>query len=118
MVLILLIGTLIIFVPNLEHGCERAIREAGIGIVSGILLNAFISSGLIPSSYITLFKLIIILTILSLIMAMPYWGTGYIIGWLLGMLIMAETGLISTFDIIIYTVIPFVLLILRFTKNM
>lgn len=103
--------------PGPEHGCVRAISETVGGIISGTLLNAFISNGLIPSHYIALFKLISLLTIISLIIAMPYWGTGYMIGWLLGIIIMAKSGLISAFDALIYIVIPLVILIVRMIRR-
>lgn len=54
---------------------------------------------------------------MNLIMALPYLGTGYILGWLYGFVIMFPTGIISIFDLIIYVIIPLMILALRLIKR-
>jgi hypothetical protein len=42
-----------------------------------------------------------------------YWGTGYLIGWLLGIWIFLRSGLMGILDGIVYLGIPLLYLILR-----
>jgi|Deesub1362A_J573_1020465.scaffolds.fasta_scaffold00483_30 hypothetical protein len=103
--------------PGFEHGYKRAITEIITGIVMGILLSTLESTGLIPPSYIFPFKLTSIIGVVSLILAMPYWGTGYLLGWLLGVFVLMESGLVGIFDFIVYFVAPFAILLIRFMRD-
>ncbi len=103
--------------PRFKHGYKRAITEIITGIVMGILLGTLESTGLIPPTYIFLFKLISIIGVVSLILAMPYWGTGYLLGWLLGVFIMMESGLVGILDFIVYFVVPFAIILSRFIRD-
>jgi hypothetical protein len=83
----------------------------------GILLSTLASTGLIPQSYIFLFKLISIVAVVSLILAVPYWGTGYLLGWLFGVFILVESGLVGILDFVVYFLAPFAILLIRFMKD-
>jgi hypothetical protein len=100
--------------PEFKHGNARAISETATGIVIGILLSALASTGFIPLSYIFLFKLISIVAVVSLVLAMPYWGTGYLLGWLFGVFVLVESGLVGILDFfIVYFLVPFAVLLIR-----
>ena len=67
--------------PSLEYGYRRAVSEIIGGIVTSIVINAFIQSGLLDPSWLLYFKLLNMLALIGLIIAMPYWGTTYLMGW-------------------------------------
>lgn len=81
--------------PRFEHGIKRAITEIIGGLVIATILNAFISSGLLDPSYLFLFKLLNMIGTIALILAMPYWGAFYLLGWLFGLLTLSQSGLIG-----------------------
>ena len=107
--------------PDLEHGYKRAISEIISGIVTTIIINTIINISiqeeLLDASWLLYFKLLNMFTLIALIIAMPYWGTTYLVGWLLGLIIMAQAGLVNIFDFIIYFGIPLIILIIRIMKN-
>jgi len=102
---------------KIEYGFRRAITEMVSGIVVAVILQAFVSSGLIPYSYVLLFHLVNIVSTIALVFAIPYWATSYIIGWLIGLAIMSRSGLIGTLEFVIYF-IPFFVLIARLVKKL
>jgi len=103
--------------PRAEYGFARAISEVVGGLIVSVLLSAFVSTGLIPSSYLLMFELVNLALTIGFILALPYWGTGYLFGWLLGLAIMFQSGLVGPLDFVIYFVIPFIVLIVRFLKR-
>jgi len=103
--------------PEAEHGFVRAISEVVGGLIMSLLLNAFASSGLIPTSYLSMFRLLNLMLTISFILAIPYLGTGYLLGWLFGLTMMAQTGLIDPLDFVIYFIIPAIILIVRIVKK-
>ena len=103
--------------PGFEHGYRRAVSEVIIGVITAAILNAFISSGLLDPSFALYFKLLNMLSLIILVIAMPYWGTIYLMGWLFGLIIMAKSGLVGILDFIIYFGIPLTILIIRLCKK-
>jgi hypothetical protein len=87
---------------KLEYGFKRAITEIVGGFVSSIVLEAFVNAGLIPVYYMLLFHILNATGTLVLILAMPYWATTYIIGWLIGLWILSGSGLINGIDYLLY----------------
>jgi hypothetical protein len=96
-----------------EYGTKRAIEEIVCGFVTSVIVNVFINSGLLSPSYVLLFGVINVIGLITLIFAMPYWGITYLLGWLFGVIIMLQSGLIGILEVIIYLGIPLVVLILR-----
>jgi len=103
--------------PRAEHGFKRAVSEIIGGMVTGVVLNAFISSGLLQPSQVFMFKIINLLGTITMILAMPYWGTTYLLGWLYGLYVMAKAGLVGIGDFIIYFGIPLCILFYRIAKS-
>jgi len=99
-----------------EYGYRRAIAEIFGGIVTSALVDALLLSGIITPSLILYIKLLNMISLVTLILAMPYWGTGYLIGWLFGLLLMARSGLVNIIELIIYTIIPVAVLLIRVMK--
>lgn len=104
--------------PRAEHGYRRAFIEVFDGIILGSLINAFAGLGILPQSYFLYFKLLSFLGLIALILVMPYWGSGYMVGWLIGLYLMAKMGLIGPIEFIIYVGVPFIILIIRLKKKM
>ncbi len=65
--------------PGFEHGYKRGISEIIGGILSAIILNTIVSSRLLDPSWMFYFKLLNTLGTIVLILAMPYWGTTYLL---------------------------------------
>lgn len=104
-------------VPGMEHGFERAVSEVLIGFALSAFTTSLANSGLIPSPYLLTFKLLVLAGAIPFIYALPYWGTGYILGWLLGYAVMLPSGIVDPLDFVIFTAIPLIILCLRFFKE-
>ncbi len=105
--------------PRMEHGFERAISEIFSGFLIGVLIQILSEIKIVPYNihdYILSLKLIEFLGLVSLVYVTPYWGTGYLIGWLFGVYIMAKAGLLGISELIFYFVIPLIVLLARFAK--
>jgi hypothetical protein len=100
-----------------EYGLRRAITEVIMGFVTSYIVSALVNSGLILPQYKLLFDLMNILAIISLIYVIPYWGTTYLTGWLIGMMIMIQSGLLDAWEFVIYLLIGVAALIARFYKS-
>ncbi len=99
--------------PQFDCGLDRAIKEIVGGIITTFIVSAFISAGLIPSGFIGIFHVVNIAGIIVLIEKMSYWGTNYIIGWIIGVFIFMSTNLLSIFDILIYVFVPVYFIVKR-----
>ncbi len=103
---------------RLEYGVKRAISEIVSGIVISSLLNSFSHSGLLDPSHVILFNILNILGVVALTFAMPYWGSSYLIGWLIGLLIMSQTGLIELWEFLAYFAAALFVFITRIWKQL
>jgi len=102
--------------PRAEHGFRRILSEVLCGFAVNTLLTIFVSFGL-DISWIFLFETLNTLALIMLILAVPYWGTGYLFGWLIGLLMMVKINLISTWEFGIYFGVPLVVLVIRVLKK-
>jgi hypothetical protein len=98
------------------YGVRRAVGEIIGGIVTSVLMDAVIGSGLVSSGVAVLFGILSMLEAIVLILAVPYWGTVYLIGWLFGLGILFQTGIVGILDAAVYFGVPLVVLVLRFWK--
>ena len=98
-----------------DYGLNRAFEEIIGGLIASIIVSSLVSTGLIPSYFIWLFHLLNIVDMIVFIQKMPYWATSYSVGWLIGVIILANTGLLTIIDILI-NLIPFVFLVYRLLK--
>jgi hypothetical protein len=95
------------------YGANRAIGEIVGGFVSSVIVNAFVASGLLPSSYVILFAFLNIVGLTGLIFAMPVWGLTYLFGWMFGVYLMLQTGLVGILEAFLYLGVPVVVLVIR-----
>lgn len=90
----------------------EGMRAAILQIIGSIIYTAIVSSlaanKVIPESYLLLFALINAAIMIVLVLAMPRWGILYTIGWIFAVGLFINSGLLSTVDIVIYTVAPLV----------
>lgn len=98
-----------------DYGLKHAFSEIIPEIATPIIVSVFISTGLFPSYFIWFFHLLSIVDMIVLIQKMSYWATSYIIGWLVGAIILATTGLLTILDFLIY-LIPIGFLVYRLYK--
>ena len=96
-----------------EYGFKRAFVEIIGGIVTSIIVTAFTNSGLLDPSYVLLFNLLNVFGIIMLLLVMPYWGITYLMGWLFGLFILLQSGLIGILEFVIYLVVSLAILIIR-----
>ncbi|MGB9828212.1 MAG: hypothetical protein ACPLSM_06810 [Thermosphaera sp.] len=80
---------------HLTEGFERAIQDVIYGIIGSVLVNSL----LVSLSYEWIINLINALATISLVEAMRYWGKIYLLGWIIGMVIMFQAGILDRFDI-------------------
>ncbi|RLI11896.1 hypothetical protein DRO25_01125 [Candidatus Bathyarchaeota archaeon] len=102
---------------SFEYGLRRVMGEIVSGIVTSAIVDSFLNAGLLPPAYATLFSVLNMLGTISLILAMPFWGTIYLIGWRFGLWIMLQTGLVGVGEAIIYFGVPLAVLIVRILKH-
>jgi len=99
-----------------KDGLNGALLEIVGGLIAPILISSLVSTALFPSYFIWILYLIGIGGMISLIREMSFWATSYIVGWLVGIFILANSGLLSPIDILIY-LIPLVFLVYRVLKS-
>jgi hypothetical protein len=96
---------------------SRAIGEVIGGYATSFVVDNFLKSGLLPPEYVLLFCVLNMFATAAFILALPYWGTVYLIGWLFGLGIMLQTGLVGVLDAVVYFVAPLAVLVLRILKE-
>lgn len=109
--------------PKFENGVRRSAREVSnaIGIIldlfvlgivfaalaglySTLHLPALIDFNALYSMIKTGVELVGIVSTAVLILKMPYWGTGYMLGWIVGISFFWHLGWVSASDLFLYIV--------------
>jgi hypothetical protein len=101
-----------------EYGFKRALGEVVSGIVTSAIADAFLSSGLLPPASAVLFGFMNMMSTVFLVLLMPFWGTVYLVGWLFGLWILVQAGLVGILDAAVYFGVPLVVLVIRFWKKL
>jgi hypothetical protein len=96
-----------------RYGAKRAVNEIISGVITSLIIDAFAISGFLTPDFVFLFGLLNVIGVTTLILTMFYWGITYLLGWIFGVLLLLDSGLIGVFDIIIYLGIPLAVLILK-----
>jgi hypothetical protein len=102
--------------PGFGYGVRRAFLEIITGAITALMMDSFAKTGLIPYGYLLFFNLINGLGTALLFFVMPVWATAYLIGWIVGMIIMFNSGLVSIWDMISYFIIPLIVIYYRLTN--
>jgi len=100
------------------HGIRRIVGEVVSGIVNSSITDAIIGTGLVSPAFVVLFSVLNMLYTVVLVLAMPYWGTIYLFGWLFGLVMLSQTGMIGILDATVYFGVPLIVLIIRFGRKL
>ena len=119
-----------------QRGVSRSAREVSSNIatllrlfilgvfltaIAGVYASLHIPSPIDFSAFFSLIKEVIelvgIVSTALIIIKMPYWGTLYMFGWIAGFLYFWSVGLVSTGDVLIYTVPSVIVLVARFYEK-
>ena len=108
-------------IEKFREGLAGAILEIVVGLIPPIVLSAVFDSGLFLSDFIWVFFLISgvvsLIGILELIKEMSFWGISYIIGWLVGVCLLIDSGLLTPIDIVMYFVPALFFLVYKILKR-
>ena len=89
-------------IPSFGNGFERAIGE----VVTGLITVAIIQSLLASSNNLPLIiivNIIFIAGIVFLVDVIPYWSISYLLGWIVGILLLGtKTTLLPWWELILY----------------
>jgi hypothetical protein len=84
---------------KVRAGLSDSIEEIGIGLAIPITIASLVSTGYLPPYFIWIVSII---GTISLIKEMSLWSSSYMVGWLVGVIILAYFGLVSSIDFLIY----------------
>jgi len=95
--------------PGPEYGLIRGIVGGITGYLCYILIDSITTSiapmlGPDALLFTIAFKLLLLIAPLQLAAKMEYWSTGYLIGFLAGVLAMTKLGLYSTLEAFLYLI--------------
>jgi len=100
------------FVEKVQEGLIGAILEIAVGLIPPIIVTAIINGGIVPSDFIWIIYfisgIISVFGIVELLKEMSFWGISFIIGWLVGIYLLIDTGLLTPWDYVIYLIAPLV----------
>jgi hypothetical protein len=98
---------------DFAQGFGSVVEEIIGGIAISLLINAISATGLIPPTYILIIELVNIVALASLLFIFQKAGFAYIAGWIFGIYIMIQSGLMGFWDIILYLIAPIVIIGIR-----
>jgi hypothetical protein len=101
--------------PRIKSGVGRATTEVIMGAVTVFLIEAVIKF-LLPPEYLLIYRILTVIGMIFLLMAMKYWSTRYILGWLFGMAVLfaiSGTSLVGTWELFLYLGLPVYVLVRR-----
>jgi len=86
--------------------------------VLSTMINQFHAAGLISDALYFEILLLMNLANIATVAAMRFWGNGYIVGWMLGGLILLQApNVVGPLEIITYIVIPILIILWRIWKR-
>ena len=108
----------------MSEGIEKGFSEAIVGVVVGIVLSALLgvipTLSFVPSYFAGICQLLEVISLVGgilLIFAMESWGLGYLLGWLFGMWIMSNTGLVESWLFTLYAVVGVVVIVVKILEK-
>lgn len=95
-----------------QNGFQDIIANVLDGIVIGAIITAFRS---VPAmeSYFWMIDLFGLIGFIVLILAIPKWSFGYILGWFFGAWVLWSAGLMHLLEIIMYIILPVIIIGIR-----
>lgn len=96
-----------------DRGFGSAIEEVIGGVIISVFINGISLTGLLPSGYMLMIELINAGALATLLFAFPKAGITYLVGWIFGIWIMIQSGLMGFWDIVLYLIFPIAILGIR-----
>ncbi len=94
-------------------GLKQVIIETAVGLLTTLILLGLTRYGIFPTNVQLFINIFIIVGNILLIWSMLSWGIFYTLGWLIGSVIFFQIGLVQSWEIIVYLILPGVVLIAR-----
>jgi hypothetical protein len=98
-----------------KSGISRATTEVIMGAVTVFIIEVIITL-LLPPEYLLIYRILTVIGMIFVLMAMKYWSTRYLFGWLFGMAVLfaiSSTSLVSTWELFLYLGVPIFVLVKR-----
>ena len=100
-------------IKKFKFGLKQVIVEVATGLLTTVILTMLANQGWLPENVLLIINIFLIVGNILLIRKIWSWGVFYTVGWLIGSFVFFQIGLFSTWQIILYLVLPVVALVLR-----
>jgi len=104
-------------IKKLKFGLKQVIVEVATGLLTTLVLTILANQGWLPDKVLLIINIFLIVGNILLIRKMWSWGIFYTIGWLIGSFVFFQIGLFSTWQIILYLVLPIAALLMRVVSS-
>ncbi len=98
------------------NGLTRAFKEVVVGIVLSIAVAAVARAIFGESPLATLIEFVMVLSAVAIFAKMRYWSNKYICGWLLGIALLWQAGLVTMLDFPLFAG-PIVIMLFRIRRR-
>jgi len=97
----------------MKFGLKQIIIEIASGMLTTFILMWLTDQGWLPDNVAFIINIILIVMNILLIKSMLSWGVFYTVGWLIGSFIFLEFGMLETWDIFLYIILPIAVIAVR-----
>jgi hypothetical protein len=102
--------------PSLVSWLIRVFSGILGGVILSYALHALVDLGMVDSSFLVLLSLANIFGVIFVSILMGYWGTLYVIGWLLGLMSSSPIGIADVLEFFIYFLVALVILLRKLKR--
>jgi hypothetical protein len=100
-------------INKMKFGLKQIIIEIASGMLTTFILMWLTDQGWLPDNVAFIINIILIVMNILLIKSMLSWGVFYTVGWLIGSFIFLEFGMLETWDIFLYIILPIAVIAVR-----
>ena len=104
-------------IKKFKFGLKQVIGEVATGLLTTLVLTILANQGWLPDNVLLIINIVLIIMNILLIRKMWSWGVFYTVGWLIGSFVFFQIGLFSTWQVILYLVLPIVALLTRVVSS-
>ena len=104
-------------IKKFKFGLKQVIVEVATGLLTTLVLTLLGNQGWLPDTVLLIINIFLIVGNILLIRKMWSWGVFYTVGWLIGSFVFFKIGLFSTWEIIMYLVLPIAALFMRVVSS-
>jgi hypothetical protein len=105
-------------VKKFKFGLKQIVLEVVTGLLTTLVIKILANQGWLPDKVLLFINIVLIIGNILLIKKMWSWGVFYTVGWLIGSFIFFKIGLLGTWDIILYIILPIAAVIIRLTLSL